>query len=75
MPKSIEQQKEVIAKRLKQLRIDNGYVSYQRFAYEHGLDRKHYWRIEENRTNITLNTLLKLLDIHKTSLEEFFKGI
>lgn len=74
MPTPVEEQKEAIGRKLKQLRIDRGYASYEKFANEHGLDRKHYWRIEENQTNMTVNTLLKLLAIHEMSLEEFFKG-
>ena len=33
-----------------------------------------YWRVE-NGANITLKTLLKILDIHKLSLAEFFNSL
>ena len=60
-----------IAKKLKQLRINKGYKSYETFALDNELDRKQYWRIE-NGSNITLATLLKILKIHRISLKRFF---
>lgn len=75
MPMQVDKQRAAIAKKLKQMRIERGYTSYEKFANEHGLDRKQYWRIEENQTNMTINTLLGLLTIHEISLEDFFKGL
>lgn len=71
----VEKKREEIAQKLKQLRIEGGYSSYEKFANEHGLDRKQYWRIEENKTNMTITTLLRILAIHDKSLEEFFEGL
>jgi transcriptional regulator with XRE-family HTH domain len=61
-----------IGENLKKLRIENGYSSYEKFAIENELSRMHYWRIEEGRTNITLRSLINILNIHKISLEKFF---
>ncbi len=63
-----------IAEKLKQLRIDKGYSSYENFAYENDLSRVQYWRLERG-TNFTINYLLKVLEIHKISLSEFFIDI
>jgi transcriptional regulator with XRE-family HTH domain len=60
-----------IAKKLKQLRLNKGYKSYETFAIDYELDRKQYWRIE-NGSNITLATLIKVLKIHRVSLKRFF---
>lgn len=60
-----------IGKKIKEMRINSGYKSYENFAYDYDLDRKQYWRIE-NGTNITMNTLIKILKIHKTALQDFF---
>lgn len=60
-----------IACKLKQLRKRNGYSSYEAFALDNNLDRKQYWRME-NGTNFTISSLLKILDIHKITLKEFF---
>lgn len=64
----------LIASRIKQLRINAGYSSHENFAWEHDLSRVQYWRVESG-SNITLKTLLRILDIHKTSLEEFFRDL
>lgn len=63
-----------IAEKIKQLRIDKGYSSYENFAYENDLSRVQYWRLERG-TNFTINYLLKVLEIHKLSLSEFFNDI
>ncbi len=70
-----DQQRQAIADKLKRLRIEAGYTSYERFAVEKSLDRKQYWRIEENQANIRIESLLRVVEIHGLSLEEFFKGL
>ncbi len=64
----------LISEKLKELRKDMGFTSYETFALDHGLDRKQYWRIE-NGSNITIKTLVKILNIHKRDLAGFFKEI
>lgn len=61
-----------ISLRLKELRLKEGYTSYENFALDKGIDRKQYWRAE-NGANLTVNSLIKLLNLHKITLEEFFK--
>lgn len=63
-----------IAEKVKQLRIDKGYSSYENFAYENDLSRVQYWRLERG-TNFTINYLLRVLEIHKLSLSEFFSDV
>ena len=63
-----------IGQKIKRLRIEMGYSSAEIFAYEHGLNRVSYWRMEKGN-NITLNSLLKIIDIHKITLKEFFADI
>ncbi len=60
-----------IASKLTLLRKMNGYTSYEIFALDNEIDRKQYWRME-NGINFTINSLLKILDIHKITLEGFF---
>lgn len=64
----------LISKKLKELRVNANYTSAESFAYDHDLNRVQYWRVESG-TNVTLKTLLKILDIHKISLGEFFKDL
>lgn len=63
-----------IAQKLKQLRVAKGYSSYEAFAFDHELPRVGYGRHEQG-SNLTLNSLLRLLDIHQLSLAEFFADI
>jgi transcriptional regulator with XRE-family HTH domain len=59
--------------RLMHLRIKNGYKSYESFALENNLSRMQYWRIEKGKTNLTIKSLMRLLDIHNMTIEEFFR--
>jgi hypothetical protein len=63
-----------IATRLKQLRLKAGYTSYEAFAYDHNLPRVGYGRHEQG-VNLTLKSLLRLLDIHGLTLAEFFSSV
>lgn len=65
---------EKIAARIKDLRVQAGYSSHEFFAWDNNINRIQYWRIERG-SNITLKTLLSILDIHKITLAEFFKGM
>lgn len=63
-----------IGERLKELRIEGGYTSYEKFAWDNELNRVQYWRMESG-ANVTIKSLIKVVNIHKLSLEEFFKDI
>jgi transcriptional regulator with XRE-family HTH domain len=63
-----------IAGRIKELRIEAGFTSYENFALEKGLDRKQYWRLEKGQ-NFKIESLFRILDIHGIGLDEFFKGL
>ncbi|MDC7996916.1 hypothetical protein [Gilvibacter sediminis] len=61
-----------ISKKLKQMRIEAGYTSYENFAVDKGLQRMQYWRMEKG-SNFTFTSFLKILDAHKISLADFFR--
>jgi hypothetical protein len=63
-----------IGKQIKQLRKNMGYSSAEIFAYEHNLNRISYWRMEKG-SNITMLSLLKVLDIHQITPSTFFSMI
>ena len=63
-----------MAAKLKRMRIAKGYSSYEQFAWDNGINRVQYYRVESGQ-NITTKTLLKILDIHKISLSEFCSDI
>jgi transcriptional regulator with XRE-family HTH domain len=72
--KDIDQRIINISNKIKELRIQKGYSSHEAFAWDNNLNRVQYWRIEKG-SNITLKTLLAILDIHGISLSAFFKDI
>ena len=73
-PEDIDPRILKIATKIKELRIKKGYTSHELFAWDNNLNRVQYWRIEKG-SNITLKTLLLILDIHKVTLEDFFKNL
>lgn len=60
-----------IGARLKQLRIQKGYTNYENFAFENGLSRANYGKYE-NGKSMTVATLIKIVECHNLTLEEFF---
>ena len=63
-----------IGDRLKKLREDKGFTSYEHFAIEHDISRMHYWKIEKGKANITIRTLLKILALHDITIQQFFNS-
>lgn len=63
-----------IGNKIKELRIRKGYSSYEQFAFEHNLPRSGYGEHEKGR-NMTLASLLRILDIHELSFKDFFSDI
>lgn len=63
-----------IANKLKQLRKEKGYKSYETFAWDNDINRVQYHRMEKGE-NFTMKSLLKILDVHKLTLQEFFSDI
>lgn len=69
MDKSKEIKK--LANRIKSLRIQKGYTSYENFAFEKGIPRAQYGRYETG-TDIQYTSLLKIAQAFDMTLEEFF---
>ena len=63
-----------VGDRLRELRKKAGYKSYENFAFDNEINRVQYGRMEKG-ANITLASLMNVLDVHKLSLEEFFFGL
>lgn len=64
-----------IGQRLADLRKAKGYTSYETFAYDHEIPRMQYWRMENGKTNLTFKSLMKLLAIHKITVDDFFASL
>ena len=63
-----------IAQRIKELRIEAGYSSYEVFAIDKNLDRKQYWRMEKGQ-NFKITSLFNIIDAHGITLADFFKQL
>ncbi|MCX8491329.1 MAG: helix-turn-helix transcriptional regulator [Cyclobacteriaceae bacterium] len=61
--------------KLMELRKQKGYTSHEDFAFDHDIPRVQYWRLEKGQTNFTLKSFIKLLVIHKITVEEFFGSL
>ena len=66
-----EQKLGQIGAKLRKIRLERGYSSYESFAWEHDIPRMQYWRMEKGK-NFTFVSLIKILDAMDMSLSEFF---
>ncbi|AIN73188.1 helix-turn-helix transcriptional regulator [Flavobacterium psychrophilum] len=64
----------LIAEKIKTLRKEKGYTSYETFAFDYNINRVQYHRIEKGQ-NITLKTLINVLKIHNLTIQDFFKDL
>lgn len=69
MDKSTEIKK--LANRIKSLRIEKGYSSYETFAFENGIHRAQYGRYETG-TDMQYTSLLRIAKAFDMTLAEFF---
>ena len=63
-----------IGSELRRLRIEAGHNSYEIFAWEHNISRIQYWKMEKG-TNCTLKSLVKVLNAHNISIDDFFSSL
>ena len=63
-----------VGRRLKTLRINAGYKSYEVFAWDNNMSRIQYWKMEKG-INCTLKSLYKVLKIHNLTYKEFFDSL
>lgn len=68
----LEIEKKKIGARFRQIRKDKGYSSHETFAYDNGLDRAQYGKIEAGTANLTLKVFVKYLNAVGMSFTEFF---
>lgn len=63
-----------VGEKLRKIRVEKGYSGYDFFAWENKLSPRQYLNMEQGN-NFTMNSLIKVLDIHGITLEEFFEGL
>ena len=62
----------LLGKRITELRKNAGYSSQETFAYDANIPRALYGRYEKG-SNLTINSLYRILKFHKISFKDFFK--
>lgn len=67
-----KEQLQKLANRIKELRIEKGYTSYEYFAYDHNIPRAQYGRYEKGE-DLKFSSLLKILKALDISLKDFFE--
>ena len=67
-------QKKIGAK-IRELRESKGIKNYEKFAIQNNFSRSHYWNIEQGEVNLTIKTLVRILNSLDVELTEFFKGL
>ena len=65
----------VIADRIKEIRKEKGYTSYENLAFDKNLSRMLVYRIETGKKDFTFTNFLKIMDALDITLEDFFKDI
>ena len=70
-PLDTEDQLKKMGVRIKQLRIQKGYTSYEYFAYDHDISRAQFGRYEQGQ-DLRLSSLIKIVNAFGMTLQEFF---
>jgi transcriptional regulator with XRE-family HTH domain len=65
---------EKVAARLRALRLQRGYTSYEQFALDNDLNRSLYGKYERG-ADMRISTLIRLCAALDITPDEFFKGI
>ena len=63
-----------VGDKLRKIRVERGYSGYDFFAWENKLSPRQYLNMEQGK-NFTMNSLIKVLDIHGIKLNEFFSDL
>ncbi len=69
---SYQEQIELIAKRIRELRLEQG-LTVQELAYRCDMERSNLSRIEAGRTNLTLKTLCAICNALNVTLRDVIR--
>lgn len=64
-----------IGVKLKKLREQAGYTSYEHFAYDHNIGRAQYGKYERGTEDMRLSSLFRILEAMNISWNDFFKDV
>jgi len=71
VPLNTEDELKKLGERIKQLRIERGYTSYEYFAYEHNISRAQFGRYEQGQ-DLRYSSLVRVVSALGMTMEEFF---
>jgi transcriptional regulator with XRE-family HTH domain len=66
-----DEQLKRLGQRIKNLRIERGYSSYEYFAYDHNISRAQFGRYEQGQ-DLRFTSLIKVINALGMTLPEFF---
>lgn len=61
-----------IGSKIREIRESKGIKNYEKFAIQNNFSRSHYWNIEQGEVNLTIKTLVRILNSLEIEVEEFF---
>ena len=61
-----------IGQRLRELRKEKGFKSYEQFAFTHEINRVQYGYYEQGIKDLRISSLVKVLNAHDLTLSQFF---
>lgn len=70
-PKDAAWYQQQLGERIKALRLQRGYTSYEYFAYEHNISRAQFGRYEKGQ-DLRFSSLIKIIHAFGITIQEFF---
>ncbi len=61
-----------IGSKIREIRESKGIKNYEKFAIQNNFSRSHYWNIEQGEVNLTIKTLVRILNSLEIKVEDFF---
>jgi len=71
----LDQLQKKIGNKLREIRESKGMKNYEKFAIQNDFSRSHYWNIENGEVNLTLKTLVRILNSLEVKIEDFFQDL
>ena len=68
----VDEELQKLGNRIKQLRIQAGYTSYEYFAYEHNISRAQFGRYEQGQ-DLRFSSLVRVVNAFGISMKDFFE--
>ena len=63
-----------IGKTIRSMRIKSGNTNYEKFATDNSFSKIQYFKMEKG-TNFTLNSLLRILEVHDIDFYQFIAKV